>query len=121
MAEQLINLGMQREDGFMMVSENDIQGYQERIRREIQRLSHGKTDIFEQLYDQRVRSTERFEMLKSILEQEKEIDFVKNCTFKPIINHTKKSFGNNFSPQTVHEIDQDIRSPDKFFADQMDF
>ena len=49
------------------------------------------------------------------------MQFMKNCTFKPNINATRKSFGGNFSPQTVHEIDQDLRSPEQFFADQMEF
>lgn len=40
LAEQLINLGMEKDvtpngAGIMLVSENDIQGYQDRIRREI--------------------------------------------------------------------------------------
>jgi hypothetical protein len=68
LAEQLINLTMERDEkGVMLVSENDIQNYHERIKREIQRLAQGKQDVFEQLYDQRVRSNERFEMLKTML------------------------------------------------------
>ena len=73
LAEQFIKMGMDFQNpivngsGIMLVSENDIQNYQERISREIQRLSNGKSDVFEHLYDQRDRSTEKFEMLKNLI------------------------------------------------------
>lgn len=50
------------------------------------------------------------------------MQFIKNCTFQPnLLSSNNKLYGGNFSPRTVHEIDYDLRSPEQFYEDQMEF
>jgi hypothetical protein len=69
LAEQLINVGEAVPesgaiDARILVSENDIHNYHQRILSQIQRMNLGKNDIFEALYDHRIRSSEKCEALK---------------------------------------------------------
>jgi len=69
LAEQLINVGEAVPesgaiDARILVSENDIHNYHQRILSQIQRMNLGKNDIFEALYDHRIRSIEKCEALK---------------------------------------------------------
>jgi hypothetical protein len=47
----------------------------------MQRLNFGKADIFEALYDNKIRSSDKFEAFKQQIYLEKEQEYIKNCTF----------------------------------------